>query len=439
MGGELLFGLGGVAYLRRSVGRSLASLESWDALEALLEAQQDTDRETRTISEIVLLRFLSRLTPSEAKSLSPLQRQNMWNLLPKASRVLALAVLQVLEILGDPQAIPEVQRLASGEGVAQSDRAVRRAAQSCLERLEKEGIPVTATPFSVEEHQEQQRAVSEAGLITLIDDLEHEHYTVRKRALQRLPNLDSPALGAALTSIQARLKNLKRQWRSRLAVASAVSLGNLLMSELSLLDTPMMHYANNHIQIVGMSLVIGAVLGWPLIQIRHRIRRDQSVLTQIDDGRVCGPLLELWHSGDSEMRLVAEASLVRLLPSLRASDAAQLNARQRERLDQALSSGSVGLVLAVLKALEQIGGKKELPRVERLAAGGGLAKHENRIREAAQECLLYLQQRTQGKEANETLLRASDRFEGTETLLRAAQGSTETPPEQLLRAGRSDP
>ncbi len=58
------------------------------------------------------------------------------------------------------------------------------------------------------------------------------------------------------------------------------------------------------------------------------------------------------------------------------------------------------------------------------------------IRQAAQDCLVYLQERTQGKDANETLLRSSDKVEPTESLLRAAQQQTsESQSEQLLRAG----
>jgi len=438
LAGELLFGLGGAAYLRQSFNRAAASLEDWKALGALIEAQQDTDRETRKVSETVLLRLLTRLAPSDVEHIAAPQRQRLWNLLPRASHTLAPVILQAMGILDDPQALPIVQKLAAGEGVAQSDPLVRRTAIACLDRLKKQREGTLVSNLAAEAHPEQKNEVSSAGLITLVDDLEHEQYTVRKQALQRLQGLDSSALGATLTSIQTRIKGLKRQWRSRFAVTSAVGIGQILLSELSMLGTPGVQFAHNHIQIVGMSLVLGAILGWPLIQTRQRIRRAQGVLPQIEDVRVCGPLLELWHSGDPETRLLVEASLVRLLPLFRASDVALLNARQHDLLDQVLSSGSVGLTLAVLKALEQIGDKRELPLVERLAAGGGLAKREERVRQAAQECLPYLQQRVLGMEANQTLLRASDRLEASDTLLRAAQNSTATSAEQLLRAGSQE-
>lgn len=106
---------------------------------------------------------------------------------------------------------------------------------------------------------------------------------------------------------------------------------------------------------------------------------------------------------------MAEQALIRLLPRLRPTDAGLLNEAQRDILCRELSGGNelmtgrfddssepdANLIVAILRALEQVGDARFVPPVEKLAAGKGRAKKDARIREAAQACLPFLQARAE--------------------------------------------
>jgi hypothetical protein len=141
----------------------------------------------------------------------------------------------------------------------------------------------------------------------------------------------------------------------------------------------------------------------------------------------------------TEVKYLAAGALIRELPKLKASDAHLLNDEQRGYLYQALEGSDKQLILAILRALEQIGDEKAVPYVERLAekAGG-----DRQIRETATACLPYLEARAATQRASRTLLRPSSASAvatpASNTLLRPAQYSSPTEPEQLLRASVGD-
>ena len=143
----------------------------------------------------------------------------------------------------------------------------------------------------------------------------------------------------------------------------------------------------------------------------------------------------------------AQEMLMGLLPRLNASEAHLLTPRHHYFLNRYLNSSddspNVALIrftLATLKAYEQIGGKEDLPTVERLAKGEGYAKRNKEVRTAAQECLPYLQARSEQQDARQMLLRASQSAaDSPATLLRPASAFDETAPRQLLRPSASEP
>ena len=95
----------------------------------------------------------------------------------------------------------------------------------------------------------------------------------------------------------------------------------------------------------------------------------------------------------------------------------------------------VPFILATLKSYEQIGGMEDLPTVARLAQGKGYAKQNYNIRKAAQECLPYLQARSEGQDLRQTLLRASsESADSAANLLRPASAASSADPAQMLRA-----
>ncbi len=161
--------------------------------------------------------------------------------------------------------------------------------------------------------------------------------------------------------------------------------------------------------------------------------------------RFVGPLIELLVAqtagfGSLDLNMIYTA-LIELLPRLQASDSHYLSEEQRSALNRMLTnrlglskSQAISLRIAILKAYEQVGDTNALPVVQRLAEGAGPGKDRS-IREAAQQCLPYLQQRADQESASRQLLRAADATGTTpESLLRPATESSDTTPEQLLRA-----
>jgi hypothetical protein len=192
----------------------------------------------------------------------------------------------------------------------------------------------------------------------------------------------------------------------------------------------------------SMAGLVGITAGATLSQ-----KRAARSLAQFEDVRSVGPLAEALEFGDREVRAVAVEALIRLLPKLQASDASLLDDVQRGCLRRALSKGAHGvyvgftvstpqggcrrfprrgaygfhpeLAVAVLQALEQVGDDRDLAAVQSLADGKGRSGKLTRVREAAQRCLPYLQQRADERRTRQTLLRAS--------------GLSETPADLLVR------
>ena len=129
-------------------------------------------------------------------------------------------------------------------------------------------------------------------------------------------------------------------------------------------------------------------------------------------------------------------ALIALLPRLQASDAAQFSLEQRTTLYKMLDGKDAGVVFVVLKALEQIGDANALPYVARLAEGRGQARRNPALREAAAECLLYLEPIAARGRTGEQLLRPAMPAPAPDVLLRPALPDTQPTADgaQLLRA-----
>lgn len=179
----------------------------------------------------------------------------------------------------------------------------------------------------------------------------------------------------------------------------------------------------------------------------HIMRQMQATvraLTSIEDLRVVGPLLDLLNESVCQLNRQVVAALTRLLPRLQASDAGLLTARQRRRLSEALLYSVRGVhnfsndhifAIAILKALEQIGDRRELPLVARIANCKTRSAYMDSIQAAARACLPHLRQRDTQAQATNTLLRAADA--APNGLLRAV-GTPDDLSDQLLRPGSED-
>src|SRR5437868_6420638 len=137
------------------------------------------------------------------------------------------------------------------------------------------------------------------------------------------------------------------------------------------------------------------------------------------EGQKFAPLAEALFMDEKKEAGEAATALIGLLPHLQATDAHLLNAEQRACLRRALTGKNAGLTLALLNAYRQVGGSKDLPVVERLAAGKSKRARERRIQEAVRDCLPFLRERAVQAEAVQTLLRASGQMDNSqESLLR---------------------
>jgi hypothetical protein len=146
----------------------------------------------------------------------------------------------------------------------------------------------------------------------------------------------------------------------------------------------------------------------------HNIAPER--LSQIDDRRAVGPLLEALDIPDTKTRRAVTTALIRLLPQLREDDGRLLTDTQREGLYRALEPPKLlgfsqpgqydkNLVVAVLQALEQIGEEYAIPHVEALERSSPYVS----VRKAAKTCRSHLESRYQTEQirARRTLLRAA--------------------------------
>lgn len=194
---------------------------------------------------------------------------------------------------------------------------------------------------------------------------------------------------------------------------------------------------------------------------RRSYRRKRSLISTLDSSRDIshvGPLIQSLRVQNTPVRNLAKHALITLLPTMMASDAAKIGDSERAVLLRVLAippndpsyrdlrelfspsafRREMELRLAILKAYEQVGGEKELPGVERLSQGKsmpGTLGMPREIREAAKECLPYLQLRASSENARAQLLRGSSASSLPDGgLLRPVNAQMDVRPEQLMRA-----
>ena len=164
----------------------------------------------------------------------------------------------------------------------------------------------------------------------------------------------------------------------------------------------------------------------------------------LDIPQATGPLIEVYASTGFAHSPQIKMALIRLLPRLQAVDIYMLTPTNLNQLYRILYNENYYLsnspaadprfVIAILRALEQIGDKQALPRVERMAR----TARNLQVRAAAQECLPYLTVRAEQTRVEQTLLRASASTASPDMLLRPTVAAAPTEPQQLLRASHME-
>jgi HEAT repeat protein len=248
---------------------------------------------------------------------------------------------------------------------------------------------------------------------------------VREAAAGALKNIGDRDAAEALRDLLYRElednRYKQRRWRlwkaARLAFFSSMIIWWLL------------HFHENPV-VIFYPLVAGLMASF--VDTNARIRRDAVAALSEQDADMIGPLAACLSDNDDSIRRMAAAALQRLLPRVQASDRQHVTLPEMEALLKALGGRDEGLIVAILKALEQVGDERALPAVEGLVVHGRTMD----IRRAARDCLPYLQLRADAARQAQTLLRAAQ-FEpavAPNVLLRAAITAEQTPNEQLLRS-----
>lgn len=153
-----------------------------------------------------------------------------------------------------------------------------------------------------------------------------------------------------------------------------------------------------------------------------------------DDVRIVGPLAEALEMGDKNLKATAEEALIQQLPRLQASDAHLLDDDQRAILRRAVKGENRILVLAILKAWEQVGDSKAIPEVEQLVAGGYKVGNNAEIQAAAKDCLSHLRILAEQERASQLLVRAAESpTDASHILLRPAHDVGDNSPDRLVR------
>jgi len=264
--------------------------------------------------------------------------------------------------------------------------------------------------------------------------------------LVALQNADPQLRASAATAAQGLLKTLDQVALKKRSVEDTMA---LLMREIRAARQQQIR------RILGIVVLIGAIIGllalrvpvvgfgWMFVKILGALwvadravdarRNAARTLGEAGDPRAVGVLAIALEDGDALVRRGAEEALHKLLPRVRAGDAAYITAEPMQALLSLLETGSDSLRIALLQALEQIGDERAIPYVNYLIVFG-----PSSVRRRAQECLPYLEERARLARESATLLRASSATAvatAPHHLLRPAYASPapQIPAEHLLR------
>ncbi len=261
--------------------------------------------------------------------------------------------------------------------------------------------------------------------------------------MEQMPDQARPEAVAPLLAAYEKLTR-KYKWQDRLTLAVVLTVMFAIMLTTVL---PVISLSSFSLEAEELFTLYGLYLlmlcGCFAYPLRTYLARKKIVraMAACKDMRVIGPLAEMWEFLNRRERLNATPVLADLLPRLRASDAALLNAQQRACLCSILTDPARELAelrIAILNAFQQVGDSQALPVVEQLADGQAKTPTQKRVREAAQACLPFLRLRAEQEQVSGMLLRAVNvPGMAPEVLLRQAAASEESAPQQLLRASSS--
>jgi hypothetical protein len=381
---------------------------SW--LGALVEALAWPDAWVRKVARNRLITVLPSAYNSDAERLTPLQIAALYDHLTMVEAAtqpdFVIALIHAAARFGHTQAVTRVQSLARMAAFTPTLARVRRTARACLPELEKRAAGLCGVEAEVRSPATAPQITAHAGLSP-----ETRQWLLQVEAEQGNPPAMRPAFLMAAWSIILPYAVYQ--------VVDGCQSGRWLQAGLFAV------LAAAATQLHRMTLTLAQA------RLAERIAR-------IDEPHAIGPLAEIQAWPDARMAREARAALIRLLPGVRPGDAEILNSSQRQALYQRLRLSDARthpeFLMAILKALEQIGDTEAVPYVQALADSQPASLREQRVCQAAQDCLPYLLSCAQSNRDSQVLLRAAGDAEPIERLLRPIRSNGEPPPDHLLRA-----
>ena len=259
--------------------------------------------------------------------------------------------------------------------------------------------------------------------------------TSKVETAQTLP--DAQTVTDLLTQARQKVRRRNKQFWAALAAILALYATRLLIAYMFDL------YADDSAEMIP--LVLMCVFG--IVALRALSRPtgiDYANLARMSGGQAVPALLEVMRSGIGRDFDGCRSALIVCLPKLQATDAALLTSHDRGQLNEVLrryctqpdlQKSHPTFALAILKAYEQVGDARAIPLVSRLASMKPRNLHQQKLQQAARECLPLLRARVSSLEPEQTLLRASAPDTNTPaTLLRAVAPAPAAPDDELLRA-----
>jgi hypothetical protein len=252
----------------------------------------------------------------------------------------------------------------------------------------------------------------------------------REKAQQAIEEMGDAATDRLMKAIDREAQKRKKRVKIFTAIIS-VWVGFMIL----------MAITGNAEHIGSFTGMFGAVSS--LYYVSQQQKNAATELAKLRPKRAVGQLADALEYGDKNMRMLASSALQDILPQLQASDDHLLNDEQRNRLYNVLKRARFKqdgpLMVAILKALEQIGDEKALPMAENLSKIEPRNGMERSVKAAALECLPALTERVEKRRRAQTLLRpAAAPDNPAEVLLRPAHGASPGDPEKLLRPSQQE-
>ena len=398
--------------------RALTNTEDVHAVGQLTEALFASET-ANSIAGTILIRLLPRIRPEDTALFTVSQRGRLRDALAEASNrrkfarynpTLALAILQALSRIGTSEDIPILERLTQGATTTEEQRHIASTAATCLAELKARIAGISPEARSLVPYEQQ------TSFQLNSDQLNSDQLNSEK-----------------IEALASRLHAISRLRQRNVKVTLATAFVGIGLAITSIFANAGNHSSPPLLQ-MGM---LGSLVMMLFFAIRglYTQRNLTQSLMHTNDLRLVAPLLQAAATGEVGGEIAAMI-LIPLLGQMRASDSYLLDASARENLNRAMATHgrNTEFLLAALQALQQVGDETALPVVQKLA-GETWSRAGQSVRESAQACLPFLQQRALEKVASQTLLRASDSTSSSlsSALLRPVQEKEQIATEELLR------